>query len=66
MTIRQRMTLDAQAHNRWLTEDVCAQKTDLELLRNVHPRYRTQLARELYKEGRLTQNEVKEFINLKD
>ena len=35
------------------------------LLRNAHPIYRGDFARELYREGSITKEEAKEFINIR-
>lgn len=58
MSIRQHMILDAQAHNRHLTDAYFDKKSNMQLLQHVHPLHREQFAKQLYNEGRISESQL--------
>ena len=63
MTTIQELHIMVIAYNRILQSRV-NQMNIVQLLRNVHPAYRSLFASQLYKEGKLSKSEEKEFIEI--
>lgn len=64
MTTRKQIEIDVCAVNKPLREKV-KDMDIMELLRNCHPAYRVDYARVLYKDGIITEAQMKEFIIIK-
>ena len=63
MTTIQKLHIMVIAYNRILQSKV-NQMNIVQLLRNVHPAYRSLFASQLYKEGKLSKSEEMEFIEI--
>ena len=63
MTTIQELHIMVIAYNRILNSRV-NQMDIMQLLRNLHPAYRSLFASQLYKEGKLSKSEEKEFIEI--
>jgi len=63
MSIRQEIELLVTSHNRFLKERA-RNMSNVNLLHNVHPLYRSDMAHRLYQAGKITLIEAQEFTKI--